>query len=449
MRSEKSLSWAGRAALGIALLAFCCPVEAGAFDGVSLTRGGRLYDNWIVENKDRPPTEIHPQFIPGRPSMHDTENSWRCVSCHGWDYSGVTAQRTGPLAAEYRPSVAQLTALLQGPTHGYQGKLSNRDLVDLSAFLADGRVDMSAHIEQDTGISRGNPAREQNLYDTVCLNCHGGDGKRLAEIEPLGVTSRKNPQKALHTILNGHPGVRMPPMRIISLDRLGNLLAYLQTLPDLQLAASVTRGGRLYDNWQKEKDAPEQTFRHPAYPLTGAQAKLPSTNWRCKECHGWDYKGRDGAYGEGAHFTGIVGIRAQAGASPDDLRNLLMDENHQYHGTRWTGSLLNQRDLTDLANFVAAGQVDMDSFIDPKTKKANGQAADGKEKYDVFCATCHGIDGHALATGFDIGDLARANPWETLHKIRNGHPGETMPGLQGVLEDRALVNILAHTQTLP
>ena len=56
---------------------------------------------------------------------------------------------------------------------------------------------------------------------------------------------------------------------------------------------SVARGGQLYDKWWAVlgHDKPKQT--HPAYPAEGKQ-KGDST-WRCKECHGWDYRGADGA----------------------------------------------------------------------------------------------------------------------------------------------------------
>ena len=52
--------------------------------------------------------------------------------------------------------------------------------------------------------------------------------------------------------------------------------------------------------------------------------------WRCKECHGWDYRGRDGAYGKGGHYTGIKGIQAHAGGSPETVFAILKDANHQY-----------------------------------------------------------------------------------------------------------------------
>ena len=64
-----------------------------------------------------------------------------------------------------------------------------------------------------------------------------------------------------------------------------------------------------------EAKAPEQS--HPLYPADGEYAAKPKANWRCKECHGWDYKGRDGAYAKGSHYTGIKGIRQWAGGDDD------------------------------------------------------------------------------------------------------------------------------------
>ena len=42
------------------------------------------------------------------------------------------------------------------------------------------------------------------------------------------------------------------------------------------------------------------------------------------------------------------------------------------------------------------------------------------------------------------------NPWEVMHKILNGQPGEPMPGLRALPDaERIIVDIMAHTQTLP
>lgn len=187
---------------------------------------------------------------------------------------------------------------------------------------------------------------------------------------------------------------------------------------------TVITGGRLYDNWWKDSKLPEPDTTHPAYPAGGK--KSGATTWRCKECHGWDYRGAEGAYRNGSHFTGIKGIRALAGKDPQVIVRKLTMENHDF------SLQLGRQDLEALAAFVATGQLDMGELIDADTRLARGDAARGKALYKKNCGRCHGKKGTALnVAGKDknpqyVGDLARANPWETLHKIRFGHPGARM-----------------------
>ncbi len=206
--------------------------------------------------------------------------------------------------------------------------------------------------------------------------------------------------------------------------------------------SSIVRGGRLYDNWYMELGELAPTTPHPAYPADKTYAKDPKANWRCTECHGWDYLGMDGAYSRGEHFTGIKGIRAMAGADPEQVIAILKDETHGY------GELMDDADFRDLANFVGKGQVDMDEYIDQPTNKAKGLGTPYNAHFATICANCHGDDGLKITTMHPLGRVARANPWEALHKILNGHPGEAMPALR-VLDKQALVGILAYIQTLP
>ena len=208
----------------------------------------------------------------------------------------------------------------------------------------------------------------------------------------------------------------------------------------------IARGGLLYDNWYAvmEQDPPPAT--HPAYPAAGK--KSGAATWRCKECHGWDYKGAEGAYGQGSHFTGIPGIRAMAGADPAAIAAVIRNDTH-----RFTVVMIPAKALDKLALFVSGGQLDMDRYIDPATKKARGSAARGARFYQTICAVCHGFDGRAIQFSDEakpefIGTVAQENPWETLHKIRNGQPGVSMVAL-GALGVQTQVDILAYTQTLP
>jgi hypothetical protein len=86
--------------------------------------------------------------------------------------------------------------------------------------------------------------------------------------------------------------------------------AFVHGAPEAPTEAwTLAAGGRIYDNWWEALDRKEPKGTHPSYPQAGKQAG--SATWRCKECHGWDYRGDRGNYGTGSHFTGIPGIPNQ------------------------------------------------------------------------------------------------------------------------------------------
>ncbi len=204
----------------------------------------------------------------------------------------------------------------------------------------------------------------------------------------------------------------------------------------------IARGGRLYDKWYKVAGADTPEARHVLYPADSKYAKRPGANWRCKECHGWDYKGKDGLYSKGKHNTGIIGIKGSAGADPAKIAALLKDDKHGYDGK------MGDADINALALFVSKGQVDMDDYIDPATKAVKGDSVKGIDYYETICVNCHGKDGKLIEDMNPLGYLARKNPWEILHKIRNGQPIEEMPALRA-LDIQVAVDILRYTQDLP
>ncbi len=90
------------------------------------------------------------------------------------------------------------------------------------------------------------------------------------------------------------------------------------------------------------------------------------------------------------------------------------------------------------------------------TKKVIGDnMTHGEELYTDTCVACHGADGKQLNFGSEtepeyLGALANGNPWETLHKIRFGHPGTAMPsGVANGWSTQDAVDVLGYAQTLP
>ena len=231
----------------------------------------------------------------------------------------------------------------------------------------------------------------------------------------------------------------MPALSALGTEQVGRLLAYLQTLPGLNLAASIAHGGRLYADWQLEANAKRQSLPHPSYPKGSYCANDAAVTWRCNACHGQDYQGQQGGYASGRHATGIKGIRAMAGTDPARIVTVLRNSTHQY------GAVLTARDLQDLANFVSLGQVDMDAWIDRPLRRAKRSAERGGPYYRTICAGCHGLDGLRMTP--PLARAAKADPCGSLHAILNGHPDESMPALREI-DIQPATDLLAHVQGL-
>ncbi len=205
------------------------------------------------------------------------------------------------------------------------------------------------------------------------------------------------------------------------------------------------RGGLLYDKWWVVNGAPTPTGNHPLYPSFGL--KSGNTTYRCKECHGWDYIGKDGRYESGSNYTGIKGVLdAVTTMTEAEIFAIVKNPNGDgtggttVNGHNFSTYGLSDGDINDLVAFIKTGGViDTSPYINRAgspgayTYSFIGNAVSGAALYSggvnpaVDCSMCHGSDGRAIAFGSDfVGSLARGNPQETFHKIRFGHAGARM-----------------------
>ena len=204
--------------------------------------------------------------------------------------------------------------------------------------------------------------------------------------------------------------------------------------------SSIARGGRLYDKWYKVVDAPKPTETHKAWPASNT--KKGDATQRCKACHGWDLRGKDGAYASGSYKTGIKGLRGMENADLGKIVAIIKDDTHGYDGQ------MGAQDFTDLAMFISKGQVDMTKYINAD-KSVKGDVAKGEAYYKTLCINCHAADGKSpKELPKPMGKIASGNPWETLQKILNGQPKEQMPALRA-LPLQVSLDVLAYTITLP
>ncbi|KKL08926.1 hypothetical protein LCGC14_2570990, partial [marine sediment metagenome] len=210
--------------------------------------------------------------------------------------------------------------------------------------------------------------------------------------------------------------------------------------------------GRLYDKWWSEADLPTPETDHPLWALQSTNTRSLSSTWRCKECHGWDYKGAGGAYSSGSHYTGFPDV-IQAGAtmSKEELVGVLQGSTDYRHDF---SSVMGATDLEDLANFLSEGLINDTPYVDYAIGElASPNTSHGKELYAGTCTACHGGDGRQIL--FDgtlgIGSIARDEPTvEILHKLRSGQPGTSMPSaIVNGWSIQDSVDVLGYIKTLP
>ncbi len=220
-------------------------------------------------------------------------------------------------------------------------------------------------------------------------------------------------------------------------------------------ASSIAKGGLIYDKWWKAVDgATEPTEDHPLWALQNTNTRSGSTSWRCKECHGWDYKGQEGAYSQGSHYTGFPGVYdaylSKTKAQFLDAMTGGINSQHDF------SSVLSEAALENLVDFLKEGIINDVEYIDYATKKPIGaDVAHGEELFANTCVACHGTDGkqinfHDPADPEYVGTVASGNPWEALHKIRFCQPGTSMPS--AIVNDwsiQDILDVLGYAQTLP
>ena len=215
-------------------------IEPGEAAEISL--GGKLYDNhWLVSGKP-PPEDTNPLYPPEVKTT--PANTWRCVSCHGWDYSGgdghlgelSRSKVFHSLKSSAGKSPERLTEIMRAPGHEKNLRgLSDNQIRTLARFVSAGQLNFSAMIV--AGKSVGAPLAGKDVFEGACISCHQADGKAYFQGEDgdrssLGWVAINRPAQALHKIINGVPSADMLSLRFLPQDRLADLLAYLQTLDD-------------------------------------------------------------------------------------------------------------------------------------------------------------------------------------------------------------------------
>jgi len=254
--------------LALAISLFACDGSENVIDPnaepdldqkAMIIMGGRLYDNWIKMKRDDNIAVTLPETVAGVvdnsivwdtlrdttvANVHTGEDTWRCVVCHGWDYKGVdgdfaTTNFTGfpglygnfdALEEDHKIRHIMETIadgfidLNNGITqpgiriHAFGGEdvdmLSPEEIESLATFIVYGMIDTDRYISADFKFGRGDDINGRVLFQATvvdptadCAGCHHENNlPGIPDLVKIGIMSRENPYRALHSILFGKPG---------------------------------------------------------------------------------------------------------------------------------------------------------------------------------------------------------------------------------------------------
>ncbi len=133
--------------------------QDGPPDTQEVIAGAQLYDDWtVVSTGGQIPTGNHPIWSRQSQNTQSGLVTWRCITCHGWDYQGNEgAFRSGAYATGF-PGVLSATSMetsaivaalsgTEDTQHDFSTFLSNEELNQLADFLQYGLIDDNQYID--------------------------------------------------------------------------------------------------------------------------------------------------------------------------------------------------------------------------------------------------------------------------------------------------------------
>lgn len=224
--------------------------------------------------------------------------------------------------------------------------------------------------------------------------------------------------------------------------------------------ANLSKGGIMYDKFWSTEAGYDQNNPN----LT--KFNTYSDFFRCKQCHGWDLLGSNGAYisrGPKTTRPNVSSVNlyqfAKTKSSQEIFDALKKSTNRrdisydlsQYNPTTNNtigdqmpnySQLLTDAQIWDIVKFLKDGAFDVAQLYDATysgtypTGSASfsnigkdGNATNGKTYFSSKCASCHGSDGKTITLeGMTLGKFARSKPNEAQHKVKYGQLGAPMTG---------------------
>ncbi len=515
------------------------PTEPAAYTNADGINGGRMYDKFWADETG---------FVDTKDVAFDfgaKGDFFRCKQCHGWDRLGTQGAYIGRGPRTSRPNVSSVDLRAYAASHtpqeifdnlssstdrrAYNADLSTYDpdtnptvgdqMPDLSGIFSDAQLwELVKFLKADatdvddlytfttsgtypdgsisyTDIGSGGIAANGDaIFAARCASCHGADGTTFlvdGGEYTVGRHVRNKPYEDHHKMKFGQLGTGMGSL-VTDLQDLKDVYAALTnttTYPDDApppagyVSADGANGGQLYDKFW----ATETGFNQADPDLATFNASKDF--FRCKQCHGWDRLGNQGAYINRAPrttrpnvsdldllvmsneytpqemFDAIASSAGRRAPSADlstydpDLNPAVGDQMPDY------SQILTDAQIWDLVKFLLEDAVDVNDLYDSTLDGGyptgsitfsnigqDGVAADGDAIFAARCVMCHGADGTLIGVdgGYSVGSHLRSKPNEDQHKFKFGQLGTGMTGLvTDLTEMKSLYKALTNATNYP
>src|SRR4030042_3601200 len=157
----------------------------------------------------------------------------------------------------------------------------------------------------------------------------------------------------------------------------------------------IIRGAQLYDKWYAVLGVDPPMGNMPIWNRQATNTRSGGDTWRCSECHGWDYRGSQGEYRAGSHYTGFPDLWTLVqGLTVDDIVSHLkgsLDPAHNF------STYIDDISLTQLANFLKFGIIDDATYINRISLRViDPDYTHGQNLFQSNCMACHGEDGKKI-----------------------------------------------------
>lgn len=216
-------------------------------------RGAHLYQAWDRRVGAELLGYINPMWKELERKTEAGPVTWRCSSCHGWNYLGTTYNDSeggfvpGLLIVRSMEE-QEIQEWLDGtnnPKHDFSQFLTIAAQKDLIYFLKHGLINYTSFARQKIFDSPNIKGNGETLYKESCRDCHGPDGARInfgtAENPAFLGNSAEEPWKVVHLVQFGHPNVGVPPAKDLgwTLEDVFDVVKYTIVLPKGQQLGAV------------------------------------------------------------------------------------------------------------------------------------------------------------------------------------------------------------------